>query len=111
MKSTVSRAVRLGELIPLYICRCLLQPQTLLSSFSQHFFPETVTTVQLQHNLPGGAGGGGVLPYKRRLWGCAAEWGRIFTTGLTITGSHFGYFRKPQNTVTRIGSHFFGFLG
>ena len=58
MKSTVSRAVRLGELIPLYICRCLLQPQTLLSSFSQHFFPETVTTVQLQHNLPGGAGGG-----------------------------------------------------
>ena len=56
MKSTVSRAVRLGELIPLNICRCLLQPQTLLSSFSQHFFPETVTTVQLQHNLPGGAG-------------------------------------------------------
>ena len=84
MKSTVSRAVRLGELIPLYICRCLLQPQTLLSSFSQHFFPETVTTVQLQHNLPGGAGGGGVLPYKRRLWGCAAEWGRI----LDIFGNH-----------------------
>ena len=64
MKSTVSRAVRLGELIPLYICRCLLQPQTLLSSFSQHFFPETVTTVQLQHNLPGGAGGGGYFLIK-----------------------------------------------
>ena len=108
MKSTISRAVRLGELIPLYICRCLLQPQTLLSSCSQHFFPETVTTVQLQHNLPGG--GGEVLPYKR-LWGCAAEWGRIFTTGLTIRGSHFGYFREPQNRVTRIGLHFFGFSG
>ena len=31
---------------------------------------------------------GGVLPYKR-LMGCAAGWGRIFTTGLTIMGSHF----------------------
>ena len=27
--------------------------------------------------------GGGVLPYKR-LMGCAAGWGRIFTTRLTI---------------------------
>ena len=34
---------------------------------------------------------GGVLPYKR-LMGCAAGWGRIFTTGLTIMGSHiFGF--------------------
>ena len=32
-------------------------------------------------------GGGGVLPYKR-LMGCAAGCGRIFTTGLTIMGSH-----------------------
>ena len=23
------------------------------------------------------------------LWGCAAGWGRIFTTGLTIMGLHF----------------------
>ena len=30
-------------------------------------------------------GGGGVLPYKR-LMGCAAGCGRIFTTGLTIMG-------------------------
>ena len=30
----------------------------------------------------------GVIPYKR-LTGCAAGWGRIFTTGLTIMGSHF----------------------
>ena len=90
MKSTISRAVRLGELIPLYICRCLLQPQTLLSSCSQHFFPETVTTVQLQHNLPGGGGGGGGRYFL--IWGCAAEWGRIFTTGLTIMGSHLDIF-------------------
>ena len=32
--------------------------------------------------------GGKVLRYKR-LMGCAAGWGRIFTTGLTIMGSHF----------------------
>ena len=108
MKSTVSRAVHLGELIPLYICTCLLQPQTLLSSCSQHFFPETVTTVQLQYNL---LGGGKVLPYNG-LWGCATGWGCIFTPGLTIMRSHFGYFLEPHNRVTRIGSsHFFGFLG
>ena len=35
------------------------------------------------------AGGGGrVLPYKR-LMGMCRRMGRIFTTGLTITGSHF----------------------
>ena len=32
--------------------------------------------------------GGGALPYKR-LMGCAAGWGRIFTTELAIMGSHF----------------------
>ena len=32
--------------------------------------------------------GGGVLPYKR-LMGCAAGWGRILTTGLTIIGVAF----------------------
>ena len=31
---------------------------------------------------------GGALPYKR-LIGCAGGWGRIFTTGLTMMGSHF----------------------
>ena len=30
---------------------------------------------------------GGGLHYKRRM-GCAAGWGRIFITGLTIMGSH-----------------------
>ena len=33
-------------------------------------------------------GGGGVLPHKR-LWGCAAGWRRIFTTGLTIMAVAF----------------------
>ena len=38
-----------------------------------------------------GGGGEGVLPYKR-LMGCAAGCGRIFTTGLTIMRSHiFGF--------------------
>ena len=31
---------------------------------------------------------GGALPFKR-LMGCAAGWGSIFTTGLTMIGSHF----------------------
>ena len=34
-------------------------------------------------------GGGGVLPYKRLMRMRLAGWGRIFTTGLTIMGSHF----------------------
>ena len=33
-----------------------------------------------------GKGGGGEIPIK---WGCAAEWGRIFMTGLTIMGLPF----------------------
>ena len=48
-------------------------------------------------------GGGGALPYKR-LMGCAAGWGRIFTTGLTIMGCIF-------KRVIRVESHIFGFLG
>ena len=42
---------------------------------------------KIEDYLPPG-GGGGLLPYKR-LMGCAAGWMRIFTTGLTIMGSHF----------------------
>ena len=33
-------------------------------------------------------GGGGYFLVKD-YWGCAARWGRIFTTGLTIMGLHF----------------------
>ena len=36
-----------------------------------------------------GVGGGGLLPSNLGLWGCAAGWGRIFMTGLTITGLYF----------------------
>ena len=36
-------------------------------------------------------GGGGVLPYEK-LKGIAAGWGRIFTTGLIIMGSHILWF-------------------
>ena len=43
----------------------------------------------------GGAGGG--YFFIRGSWGCAAEWGRIFTTGLTVMGSHmFGFFGVRQ---------------
>ena len=47
------------------------------------------TTQRSRYPKGGGGGEGvqGVLPYKR-LIGCAAGWGRIFTTGLTIMGSH-----------------------
>ena len=46
----------------------------------------------------------GVVPGKggpyfliRGQWGCATGWGRIFTTGLTIMGSHiFGFFGVRQ---------------
>ena len=41
----------------------------------------------------------------RGQWGCAAAgWGRIFTSGLTIMGSHF-------QRVTRVRSCIFSFLG
>ena len=32
---------------------------------------------------------GGVYFLVKDYWGCAAGWGRIFTTGLTIMGLHF----------------------
>ena len=41
---------------------------------------------RLRSSGPGG--GGGYFPI-RGYWGCAAGWGRIFTTGLTIMGLHF----------------------
>ena len=50
-----------------------------------------------------GARGAGVLPYKR-LMGMCRWMGRIFTTGLTIMGSHF-------QRVTRMGSHIFCSFG
>ena len=34
-------------------------------------------------------GGGGGYFLVKGYWGCAAGWGRIFTTGLTILGLHF----------------------
>ena len=34
-------------------------------------------------------GGGGYFLIVKGYWGCAAGWGRIFTTGLTIMGLHF----------------------
>ena len=48
-------------------------------------------------------GGGGYFLVKG-YWGCAAGWGRIFTTGLTIMGLHF-------SRVTRMGSQIFGISG
>ena len=56
---------------------------------------------------PGGRGGGEGYFLVTDLWGCAAGWGRIFMTGLTITGL---YFRR----VTRMlewGCTFSGFWG
>ena len=41
----------------------------------------------------------------RGCWGCAARWGRIFTSGLTIMESHFHW------SFTKMESHIFGFLG
>ena len=37
----------------------------------------------------GGGDGGGWHFLVTGLWGCAAGWGRIFTTGLIIMGLHF----------------------
>ena len=34
-------------------------------------------------------GGGGGHFQVKDYWGCAAGWGRIFTTGLTIMGLYF----------------------
>ena len=42
----------------------------------------------LLHLNPKGGGGGGYFLVKDYR-GCAAGWGRIFTTGLTIMGLHF----------------------
>ena len=41
------------------------------------------TTIKL--NVPEG----GEYFLEKDYWGCAAGWGRIFTTGLTVMGLHF----------------------
>ena len=55
-----------------------------------------------------GGGGGGWRPggyfLVKGYWGCAAGWGRIFTTGLIIMDCIF-------SGVTRMGSHIFGISG
>ena len=45
----------------------------------------------------GGPGGRGGYFLIRGQWGCAPGWGRIFTTGWTITGLHFQ--ESKQNRV------------
>ena len=46
----------------------------------------------------------------RGLWGCAAGWGRIFTTGLTIMGSHFQW-RVNRVELLNWGRTFSDFWG
>ena len=60
-----------------------------------------IDEINFRRKSPGGGGGYSLI---RGYWGCAAGWGRIFTTGLTIKGRIF-------NRVARMGSHIFGFLG
>ena len=62
---------------------------------SLHLLPQVIP-----HAIRPGGGGEG------EGWGCAAGWGRIFTTGLTIMGS-----RCVFNIGTRMGSNIFSFLG
>ena len=58
-------------------------------------------------NCPPGVGGGVGVPAYKSLMGCAAGWGRffttglgrIFTTGLTVMGSHFQFSDFWGNTV------------
>ena len=56
------------------------------------------------HPKPGGWGGGGGYFLVKDYWGCAAGWGHIFTTGLTIMG-----FFKVE--LLEWGRKFSGFLG
>ena len=58
--------------------------------------------IPIKHELKLTRGGGGVcfLVDEVVLWGCAAKWGRIFTTGLM--GLH---------RVSRMGSHICEILG
>ena len=52
----------------------------------------------------GGLHARGVHFLVKDYWGCAAGWGRIFTTGLTIMGYIF-------SRATRMGSQIFGIFG
>lgn len=55
--------------------------------------------IPTKHELKLTRGGGCFLVDEVGLWGCAAKWGRIFTTGLM--GLH---------RVSRMGSHICGIL-
>lgn len=56
--------------------------------------------IPTKHELKLTRGGVCSLVDEVGLWGCAAKWGRIFTTGLM--GLH---------RVSRMGSHIYGILG
>ena len=52
---------------------------------SSHARNNRANTMYRTQPRPGGGGYFLISGY----WGCAAGWGRIFTTGLTIMGLHF----------------------
>lgn len=68
-----------------------------LSELSRKVNYENTNKTRVEINT---GGGGCFLVDEVGLWGCAAKWGRIFTTGLM--GLH---------RVSRMGSHICGILG
>ena len=48
---------------------------------------ETIADTLSVYTIPGSPRGG--YFQVKDYWGCAAGWGHIFTTGLTIMGLHF----------------------
>ena len=56
------------------------QPQKALS----------LTTIRYKKDVEDSEEGAGYFLIRGK-WGCAAGWGRIFTTGLTIVALHFPY--------------------
>ena len=64
----------------LFVFFCVLQASTKTSPKHE---------ASAKRELLPGVGGGGEHFLVTGLWGCAARWGRIFTTGLTIMGLHF----------------------
>ena len=69
----------LGD-ISLLLEKCLVP----YSVFSKIVF--SVAKAQGSTEVGGRGGEGGLI---KGYWGCAAGWGRIFTTGLTIMELHF----------------------